>query len=363
MDPLTHTLVGASLASTRLGGTTRLAAPALVIGANLPDVDVLSYVRGADFALGFRRGWTHGVPALIVLPLLLVALLWLWSRRWPPEERSKVSTGWLIALSYLALLTHPALDWLNTYGMRWWMPLSDTWYYGDSVFIMDPWLWLLLGVCWLLPKRPTRGLSITFVVLGGLLMLVVAGRAPQYLPVVGVVAALLLVAFVLRLPEKSEATHSLPTVGLAFGAIYIACMIWLQGVTEDRVRAIAVRDLPGALQTLMVGPMPANPLLWDVLLEDEEGYYRYGAFDWQDATLRLTDPRLRAVDPAWLDEKGNDQVPGFLRWRRFPWIEDQAPAPDGRIYVMDARYARERTTGFGGAVIESMPVEPTRPGR
>ena len=53
MDPLTHTLVGASLAATRLGRTTRRATAALVIGVNLPDIDVLSYVNGGDAALGF----------------------------------------------------------------------------------------------------------------------------------------------------------------------------------------------------------------------------------------------------------------------------------------------------------------------
>ena len=65
MDPLTHTLVGASLASTRLGNTTRFATVALVVGANLPDIDVLAYFAGGDAALGFRRGWTHGVLALV----------------------------------------------------------------------------------------------------------------------------------------------------------------------------------------------------------------------------------------------------------------------------------------------------------
>lgn len=56
MDPLTHTLVGANLASTRLGEKTRLAAAALIIGANLPDIDAIFYFTGqSDFALGFRR--------------------------------------------------------------------------------------------------------------------------------------------------------------------------------------------------------------------------------------------------------------------------------------------------------------------
>jgi len=36
---------------------------------------------------------------------------------------------------------HPTLDWLNTYGMRWLMPFSGRWFYGDAVFIVDPGCW------------------------------------------------------------------------------------------------------------------------------------------------------------------------------------------------------------------------------
>ena len=70
MDPLTHTLVGASLAQTRFG-RVRLGTATCVIGANLPDIDAASYFLGSDLALGFRRGWTHGVLAMAVLPPLL----------------------------------------------------------------------------------------------------------------------------------------------------------------------------------------------------------------------------------------------------------------------------------------------------
>ena len=354
MDPLTHTLFGASLASTRLGRTTRLAAPALVIGANLPDIDVLSYVRGADAALGFRRGLTHGVPALVVLPALLAAALWLWSRRWPAARRSEVSGGRLTALCYLAVLTHPSLDWLNTYGMRWWMPFRDTWSYGDSVFIMDPWLWLALGVCWFLPRRPTRKLAIGFAAVTGPLLLVVAARAAGYLALVAVAGTLLLAAMLVRLPPRSAAARALPTVGLVVAAGYIAGLIWLQGVTEERVRAAVSPDFGQAAGELMVGPMPADPTRWDVVYRNTEDRYRFGTFDWRrGGELSLSPVRLIAADRGRLAERGGEQIPGFLRWTRFPWVESAWPAAGEPIYVMDARYARRRTTGFGGAVLEA----------
>ncbi len=357
MDPLTHTLVGASLASTRLGRSTRLAAPALVIGANLPDIDVLAWVGGADAALGFRRGWTHGVPALVVLPALLAAALWLWSRRRPGPEGSALYGSRLAALCYLGALTHPALDWLNTYGTRWWMPFRETWSYGDSVYIMDPWLWLVLGGCWLLPRRPTRGLAIGFTVVMGLLLMVVASRAPGYLALVAGAGALLLAAMMVRLPPRGMIA-GLPTLGLVVAAGYVAGLLWLQGVTEERVRAAVSPDLAQVSGALMVGPMPADPRRWDVLYLSAEGRYRFGTFDWwRGGELSLSPSRLIPADRGWLAERGGEQIPGFLRWTRFPWVETASPPAGAPIYVMDARYARRRTTDFGGAVIEAPQAE------
>jgi hypothetical protein len=57
MDLRTHTLLGTTLASTRLRDATRLSTATLVIGANLPDVHSILYFTGhADLALGFAAG-------------------------------------------------------------------------------------------------------------------------------------------------------------------------------------------------------------------------------------------------------------------------------------------------------------------
>ncbi len=355
MDPLTHTLVGASLAATRLGRTTRLAGPALVVGANLPDVDVLSYFAGSDAALGFRRGWTHGVPALIVLPAVLAVLLWAWGRARPgPSGSPALFPRRLLGLSYLAVVSHPALDWLNTYGMRWWMPFSDTWYYGDAVFIMDPWLWLVLGGCWLATRRPTPGLGAGFAVFALLLTLVVARRADGYLPLVGTVVLLLALILLLRPPRSTGLATLVPTVGLLLGALYVAGMIFLHEVTERRVRAELETRVEGPVDDLMVGPTPADPRVWDVVVEAGGGY-RHGRFEWHDGgELQLADEPLRPArgTAVWRQLAERERIPGFRRWARFPWLEPEDSASDGKIYVMDARYARRRTTGFGGAVAD-----------
>jgi inner membrane protein len=61
MDPLAHTLFGATLAEAGLKKKTALAAGTLIIGANLPDIDAIAMLWGNDHALYFRRGWTHGI--------------------------------------------------------------------------------------------------------------------------------------------------------------------------------------------------------------------------------------------------------------------------------------------------------------
>ena len=120
-----------------------------MLGANLPDVDVACYFVSSDFALAHRRGWTHGVLAMAVLPVVL-ALLVLGVARLVERARKRPAASLppfrrLLFLSAVGVWSHPLLDWLNTYGVRFLAPFDWSWFYGDSVFIVDPWIWLLLA--------------------------------------------------------------------------------------------------------------------------------------------------------------------------------------------------------------------------
>ncbi len=102
-------------------------------------------------------------PALVLLPVALAGILWGYDR-WQakrgkrPEGRLPVHFGWLFALAFIACLTHPALDWMNTYGIRLLEPFSSRWFYGDVLFIIDVWLWLGMGLgLWLSLRREKRG--------------------------------------------------------------------------------------------------------------------------------------------------------------------------------------------------------------
>ncbi|WP_338425783.1 metal-dependent hydrolase [Sphingopyxis kveilinensis] len=163
MDNLTHSLVGALLGQMGLKKKTGLAIPTLVLAANLPDVDAacLLWLDGVEH-LGFRRGITHGPIAMLVLPILLCAAMlafdrWQERRGKRPADRLPAHRGWLLALAYMGCISHPALDWLNNYGIRLLEPFSSRWFYGDSLFIIDLWIWIALGMSlWLSLRRERR---------------------------------------------------------------------------------------------------------------------------------------------------------------------------------------------------------------
>lgn len=343
MDPLTHTLLGANLASTRLRDTTRLATAALVIGANLPDVDSILYFTGHDdLALGFRRGWTHGVLALVVLPCVQTAFLLLYARMRPDPSR-RVHTGWLFALSAFAILTHPFLDWLNNYGMRWLMPFDGRWFYGDSVYIMDPWLWLILGIGWLAPRRPSKSNVAIWAVCTLLLAYVVGQRSAAYLGIVVAVAVVLLVA--LLLPPRVK---WIPTAALLVAFAYIGMRLTVHEVTERRL----AREL--GTTELMAGPHPIDPRRWDFVARTGD-VYRFGRFTWREGMV-LAPERLPVARPSpeWDAARRDPGIRGFVTWMRFPWYEVERTSSGTRVLVHDARYAVRRRPGGGFGGVEVM---------
>jgi inner membrane protein len=64
----------------------------------------------------------------------------------------------LLALAYIGCLSHPLFDWFNSYGIRLLEPFSSQWFYGDTLFMIDIWLWaaLIAGV-WISRRRERHG--------------------------------------------------------------------------------------------------------------------------------------------------------------------------------------------------------------
>jgi inner membrane protein len=266
----------------------------------------------------FRRGWTHGVLALVLLPVVLTATMLAWDRwviapRAPrpgfDRPRSAVPRE-LLLLSVISILTHPTLDWMNEYGIRWLMPFSGRWFYGDTLFIVDPWLWAALGL--------------------GVALARAAGTRPA-------------------------------RVALAASAVYVVAMLPL-GAASRRIarRELAAQGLE-ASSRLMVSGSFANPLRRRVLL-DEGGRYHYGTL-YLASPSRLEMGRIietNASAPAAIEAAATPEGRRFLVWSRFPFYVIESETEGRLVRIADARYSLGRRGGDWASVeVRLPPVAPT----
>jgi len=315
MDPVTHTLFGYSFARAGLERRGPLATATLVVGANLPDVDAVTYFMGDAMSLWLRRGVTHGVLALALWPLILTGgmLLWARLRAGPPGERPVAGFARLLPLACLAVWSHPLLDFLNNYGMRWLMPFSGTWYYGDTLYIIDPWVLLTLA------------LGVTLVGLGRRDGLVQDRGRPA-------------------------------RIALALTTAYILVMTWgnVAGRSIVRGEAIARGIEPIAL---MVSPVPIDPFHRRVVVEGPGAYYVADlawlpspALTWTSGPI----PKYPPSPAATLATRGPASR-RFLGWARFPYFVEEGPV----VYLGDLRYRDDpRGGGFGSLrVADSAPAD------
>ncbi len=150
MDNFTHSLAGWALGQAGLKIKTRKGLAALILGANMPDIDVLlGWVPWEPLAM--HRGFTHGlVGGVLVLPPMLAGLLLLLDR-WQVKRGAAFKSGltmhfgWLLALCYIGAITHPLLDLQTTYSVQLFSPFDFGWYHADSLFIIDVWVWTLMA--------------------------------------------------------------------------------------------------------------------------------------------------------------------------------------------------------------------------
>lgn len=163
MDNFTHSLAGWALGQTGLKTRTRKGLAALILGANLPDIDV--FFGWAPWTpLATHRGFTHGlVGGILFMPAMLAALLWLldqWQCRRGERFASALpmNVKWLFLLSYLGALTHPLLDLQTTYAVQLLSPFTTRWFHTDTLFIIDAVIWTILPLAiWLSRRRERQG--------------------------------------------------------------------------------------------------------------------------------------------------------------------------------------------------------------
>jgi len=289
MDNLCHTLVGAAFGETGLKARTRFGNPVLMIAANLPDLDVLSFVADTP-AVALRRGMTHGLLAQALLPIAFTGAVLLFDRWRPPAHgAARARAAPLLLLSYIGVLSHVGLDWLNNYGVRLLMPVSNRWFYGDSVFIVDPLLWLALGVGVLLARRRAR-------------------------PVMAV-------------------------LGLLLASAYISVMVVSARSARQHVLEVWTREHGSPPRALMVGPSFLNPLSRTIIL-DAGDHYRTGHLSWWPSRVHF-DPQAVPTNedaPAAVRARADPRVRAVLVWARFPYYQLSPVEGGTRVSLRDMRF-------------------------
>jgi inner membrane protein len=294
LDNLTHSLVGAVLGRAGLKRLTPRAMPALILSANLPDVD--SFVArgfGCD-PLAAHRGFTHGLGGLVTMPFVAAAIIWLYERLRPGKEGPLKLRGLLLAC-FLGTLSHPLLDFLNTYGTRLAEPFSNHWFYGDTLFIIDPWIWVMLIL----------GLELSW-------------RAER------------------RGREWTGPALWAGAAVLGYIALNAAISLRAVAVTRPLVERVVRPDM------IVAGEIPLafwkRRMIWRGEGLGGAGAYNvleglnHARLEREIVPLRLEDPRLAAT------AKRNPHVRAFLFWSRMPMV-----VVDGRrAFLTDQRFYENR---------------------
>ena len=330
MDPVAHTLVGAVLAETGLKRVSRYATATLLIGVNLADIDGIAKFWGQDASLYFRRGWSHGIVALVVLPLLLAGLIWLWNR-WrnrTAEDRQAFRPGWIVLLAFLAVWTHPMLDWMNTYGVRLLMPFDERWFYGDTLFIIDPWIWLVLAAGVLLARQTNYSELSFWIVLGVLSSWLILNTEHANVWIQSAWFGGLALIVILRISRSGN--NSAPTyarASITMVIMYICALYGVARITENQM----VEQYETTLQS-QANPLPGLPFSHRVILVYDE-YYRV---IWpQGEVYEIPREKPNQIVKTAMQ---SESIRGFVNWMRFPYWEVEETAEGWRVKLWDLRY-------------------------
>ena len=365
MDPIAHTLFGATMAEAGLKRKTALATATLLIGANIPDIDGLAMLVSSDYGLWFRRGWTHGILALLIWPFLLTGLMigvdrLIEKRMW---RRNRMRQGppmrpvMLLGIAFLGVWSHPLLDYLNTYGVRLLMPFSDTWFYGDTLFIIDPWFWLLAGAGVVLARSKSWAGISGWIVLGTAVtaLITTADIVPLALKVLWL-AGLGGIIIVRWSGRHRDATQPIAFTLLALLILYIAFMFTGSKLTASHARA-QLNDNGADIKQIMANPLPARTLLRTGIAASETHYYRFKINWLRPDSFELTGEPIPIEVPDHVVEAAlnSRDLRGFRNWMRFPAYEVKRLDDGWEVIIRDLRYVQfdqEFAAGIGMAVVE-----------
>jgi inner membrane protein len=295
MDNLCHTLAGAALGEAGLKRRTAMGSVTLMLASNLPDIDVAVFLTDT-LAMSFRRGWTHGLVAQLVLPAIFAAVMLTWDRVRARPNRAPANLAGLLLLSYVGLWLHVFMDWLNSYGIRLLKPFSDRWFYGDALYIIDPILYVVFGLSIVLARRAAR-----------------RGHAGA----------------------AAIARRGLVVAGL-YAMLMLASNWWARAEVRDGLERAGRGE-----QRFMVTPVLGNPFRREVIVDMGDRYEK--GFLWFDPFPHFRPAgygvNTNAQDPAARQAAATPRFQAFLMWSRFPFFVVERTRSRTVVVVNDYRYS------------------------
>ena len=348
MENVCHTLAGLALARAGLRKTTPLATTALVVGANLPDVDLAWSSFGSVLVYYHEhRGFTHSIAGFAVLALSWWIVLLVIDRRLPARRfEDKAKPFPLLVAAAIGVASHLLMDAANSYGIRPFLPWSHRWVYGDLWVIVDPWLWLFLG--------------------GAVYLSGPGGRRRDRLWLMGAATAACIVLFTPLVPAASRivwAAGLMTTLvvcrgaaggpgdgsraaraGLGLVVVYAALCAVSHHAALGRVGQGRAEGGGERASTVAALPRPADPFRWEGIIADASTV-RHGtvaALSFVDGTPATMTTLPRGLDdPAaarLLTSCAGEVIREFFR---FPFATLEEDPGGGRVVVVrDARYTR-----------------------
>ncbi len=256
MDNFSHALIGVLLgrAAAPYVGHTRGAIFAAILASNLPDIDFIWMPLFADPKLAYlvhHRGHTH---TLLVGLVEAAAVAYGCRRLWPETKLFP-----LFLLSYLGVALHVGADGWNNYGVHPLWPFDPSWRYGDSIFILEPWLWMALGplAFWEAGPRLRVGLGI---VAAGVLGLVTWGLGPVWAAAWGLGLGLLL-----ALQSRLDGPWAWRVPLLLWGGILSVFSLGSHAVQREVEGSFDAQLPMESLIDVVRSPRPSTPWCWSFI--------------------------------------------------------------------------------------------------
>ncbi|HKY28437.1 MAG TPA: metal-dependent hydrolase, partial [Pyrinomonadaceae bacterium] len=354
MDNLTHSLVGLTAAKAGLERLSPGAGALCILAANSPDCDVAVLLFGDRWTyLHHHRGITHAIVGVAFLALFLPLVFYGVDRMWSRfrGQAPKTKFWGLMLASVLVTATHPLLDWTNNYGMRFFLPWSSKWYYGDIVYIIDPYLWLLLGgTCFLLSAKTRGGKIIWGTVAAVLTALVIISPRGAGLPFFFVyfwITAIVILVVLFVLGTGRRFGNKIAIAAFAIMLCYWSFLAYahsraLESGYYQATNRVLRSDEP--IRRLAVMPTLASPLHWDCVFETDGATYRFGLRLLSDnfpstRVIRYEKPSGPLAE-AMAEVSTDRPVQVFLSFARFPVakLADPNCTTETLLQLADLRY-------------------------